>query len=56
MDGNVKEFDCTECGQHIISYCPPDPAETRCLTCIWLPGWFNDAKLREVFHFSEDGS
>lgn len=47
MDAHVKEFDCVECGHHIVSICPPDPAEVRCAHCIVLPGWFNDPKLRE---------
>lgn len=55
METDVKEFDCTDCGQHIFSYSPAYPAETRCMTCIWLPGWFKDPQLRELLHFDEEG-
>lgn len=48
MSEDVREFDCTECGRHIISLCGPRPAldgSDRCAACLSLPGWYNDAEL-----------
>jgi hypothetical protein len=40
------EFDCINCGRHIINIGMPVSEPQLCMTCIWLPGWFNDPELR----------
>jgi hypothetical protein len=49
MNDECPEFDCTECGRHIIQICGPDPS-TRfglCAACLALPGWYKDPELRQ---------
>jgi hypothetical protein len=42
------EFQCTECGRHIIQICGPPPADHfgLCAACLMLPGWHADPELR----------
>lgn len=41
-----EEFDCCECGRHIIRFIPEPPGLVKlCAQCITLPGWFNDPEL-----------
>lgn len=49
-----KEFDCFECGQHIVD-CSGTNTSNLCATCICIPGWFTDADLRAIFGPSHDG-
>jgi hypothetical protein len=37
-DEHITEFDCVECGRHIIVICGPET--DKCAACISLPGWF----------------
>jgi len=46
----MAEFDCCECGRHIISYGfgsdrPPEPP--LCAACLMIPGWPSIPELRE---------
>jgi hypothetical protein len=43
----MDEFDCIECGRHIILFCGP-ATHHRCAACVCLPGWFNDPELARV--------
>lgn len=46
------EFDCAECGRHILQLCGPSMAPL-CSLCTMLPGWFQDpeaAKLLDPEH------
>jgi hypothetical protein len=48
----MAEFDCCECGRHIISYGygsdrPPEPP--LCAACLMLPGWPSIPELRKIF-------
>ena len=43
----MDEFDCIECGRHIIVICAPPNMPALCAICITMPGWFNDPQLRE---------
>jgi hypothetical protein len=42
-----QEFDCADCGRHIIALCHP-AGQTRCAICKTIPGWFKDPVLREM--------
>jgi hypothetical protein len=42
----VIEFDCCECGRHIVAIVADKPPEPPlCVTCIYLPGWHEDPEL-----------
>lgn len=46
----TAEFDCCECGVHVYAICvdkAPDPP--LCCTCLHVPGWMHDPRLREIF-------
>ena len=44
------EFDCADCGQHIMVFGDDRlPEGPFCLTCLYMPGWFKDPKLRAIF-------
>jgi hypothetical protein len=45
-DAAVTEFDCVDCGRHIIVLC--GPASERCAACISMPGWYLDAEVRAI--------
>src|SRR5258708_36404107 len=40
------EFDCAECGRHIVHFGTAGPAPALCAECRHLPGWFADDRLR----------
>jgi hypothetical protein len=42
-DPHQAEFDCEECGRHIIQF--GGPFTRRCAACTTMPGWFRDADL-----------
>lgn len=45
---HTREFDCIECGRHIISIgAAPWDAEICCM-CVHMPGWFRNPDLRAV--------
>jgi predicted RNA-binding Zn-ribbon protein involved in translation (DUF1610 family) len=41
---DVYEFDCRECGRHIVSLCDPCRVDV-CAMSRSMPGWFRDPKL-----------
>ena len=40
------EFDCCECGRHIIVLAGPMREPPLCAACLCLPGWVDDPELR----------
>lgn len=48
IEPHVWEFDCVECGRHIISLQTWEPTFCLCGMCIMMPGWYDDPRLREV--------
>lgn len=52
----ADEFDCIDCGRHIISLPAGSSRWTagRCATCFSLPGWFLIDELRVRFEPDED--
>ena len=40
----AREFDCTECGRHIIGFGPGWYVKL-CAHCMFLPGWIRDPRL-----------
>jgi hypothetical protein len=52
----MAEFDCCECGRHIISFGfgsdrPPEPP--LCAACLMIPGWPSIPELRERLGYGE---
>jgi hypothetical protein len=46
----MVEFDCCECGAHIVAGAAEKPPEPPlCAICLFLPGWQEDPKLREIY-------
>ncbi len=45
MNTPAAEFDCVECGRHIIVVAGPVTQFRLCATCIMLPGWVDDDEL-----------
>lgn len=46
----MVEFDCCECGDHIVAIVAEKvPEPPLCATCLYLPGWKENPKLRAVF-------
>lgn len=46
-----REFDCVECGRHVISFGNPILAAAHpdtCAMCFSIPGWFHDPELAGV--------
>jgi hypothetical protein len=49
LPGPMIEFDCTECGRHVVRFELPPPGILLCVECVFSPGWFHDPQLRFVF-------
>lgn len=48
MSGDVDEFDCGDCGRHIVRIIPTrGPA--ICAECLYMPGWFNIPQVKAMF-------
>lgn len=47
----TAEFDCVECGEHIVSFC--HHGDARCAMCRHMPHWFMRPDLRRLFGYSE---
>lgn len=42
------EFDCVECGQHIVDIVGTCANDVKlCGRCLMLPGWYGDPRLRK---------
>lgn len=35
------EFDCCECGCHIVVICGDLPEPPLCAACLYIPGWYS---------------
>lgn len=42
------EFDCCECGRHIIVLAGPLPDLRLCAACMTIPGWLDIPAFRAV--------
>ena len=42
------EFDCCECGVHVVRCDGHLPDPRLCAECLMLPGWAEDPKLRSI--------
>lgn len=52
----AAEFDCCECGRHIIAIwaaTPPEPP--LCAACLTIPGWFRMPEVRAALDPEHDG-
>lgn len=45
-DPEANEFDCVDCGRHIIVIV--GPINDRCSACQMLPGWFHDPAAARI--------
>jgi len=43
-----EEFYCVECGRHIVRFHNSWDVKL-CVECVYIPGWFQDAKLCAIF-------
>jgi hypothetical protein len=50
----MMEFDCVECGRHIIDVSGIVIEPLLCAHCLWLPGWFNDPVVVQLFDPDND--
>ena len=53
-DGHTRQFDCIECGRHIMQFGAASPMKL-CGACLMLPGWFRDSRLRAALDPDHDG-
>ena len=45
------EFDCCECGLHIVAIVADKPPEPPlCAYCLNIPGWHEDVELRAILN------
>lgn len=44
----ADEFDCIECGRHIISFMRDPELPKLCGVCIGMPGWFRIPEVRDL--------
>lgn len=49
------EFDCVECGRHIIVLCGTLPDPRLCGACMTMPGWFRYPDIRAALDPNHDG-
>ncbi|HEY8136221.1 MAG TPA: hypothetical protein VIF61_00175 [Methylocystis sp.] len=53
---STREFDCIECGRHIVTFVLVAGAEhSLCVACLLPPGWFKDLAFRAVLDPEHDG-
>ena len=43
-----REFDCMECGRHVVQTIADWNKLPLCAECLYLPGWFQDQALRSM--------
>lgn len=48
IEPHCWEFTCVECGRLIISIQTWRPEPCLCGLCLHMPGWHEDARLREL--------
>lgn len=48
------EFDCAECGEHIISI--SHSHFPLCAKCVYMPGWFKLPEVRAILAPDHDGA
>jgi hypothetical protein len=45
----MQEFDCIECGQHIVRFIDDQPCAAKlCGHCFYIPGWFRNEDMRKL--------
>lgn len=50
------EYDCCECGRHIVLITSPvPPTPPLCAACQSIPGWYRFPQLRAVLDPEHDG-
>jgi hypothetical protein len=48
MSDECPEFNCSECGRHIIQVCGPVNEFALCAACLAFPGWYEEPELRRL--------
>lgn len=51
----TPEFDCKECGRHIIRLVGDTRNPHTCAHCIYTPGWHKNPELRRIFDPEMEG-
>lgn len=49
------EFDCSECGRHIVMICGDVTTPPLCGACLMIPGWLKIKAVREIIDPDHDG-
>lgn len=42
------EFDCSECGRHVIDFAGPVADPPRCACCIHVPAWYTHSEVANI--------
>jgi hypothetical protein len=48
------EFDCAECGRHVMWFTMAVTEPPLCAACLALPGWFRDPTLARIIDREHD--
>jgi len=48
MSDHSEEFDCIDCGQHIVRIIADPRMPKLCVHCLFTPGWFRHETLRRL--------
>ncbi len=46
MSDKAEEFDCVECGRHIVRIIARPTEPKLCAECLMFPGWYKNPELR----------
>ena len=55
IERDWPEFDCCECGRHIVVLGGPVSYPPLCAACLMLPGWFRKPEMRNILDPEHDG-
>jgi hypothetical protein len=51
----ATEFDCSECGRHIVVIAGEVNEARLCASCLTPPGWFREPAIRAILDPEHDG-
>ena len=52
---DCPEFDCFDCGRHIVLISGQMTTPPLCAACLFMPDWFKDPALREMLDPGHSG-
>lgn len=47
--GESQEFDCVDCGDHVVRIGPCPMNIQLCALCLHMPGWIDNPELVQIF-------